>query len=79
MYNVCLSNIARVTIYYACIMTQVNNDENKGYLINLLASFCEHLPSDAELEDGCLYNYVYVKSSCGLATESQRHHAFFLC
>ena len=23
-----------------------------------------------------VYDYVYVKSSCGLATESQRHHAF---
>ena len=36
-------------------MTQVNNDENKGYLINLLASFCEQLPSDAEMEDGSFY------------------------
>ena len=39
---------------------QVNHDENKLYLINLLASFADQLPTDNELEEGLLMSVCVV-------------------
>lgn len=39
---------------------QVNHEENKIYLINMLASFADQLPTDNELEERLLQFCLHV-------------------
>lgn len=56
---------------------QVNHEENKIYLINMLASFADQLPTDNELEERLLQFCLHVFFFQSFLVDGMKHGSYF--